>query len=304
MNYKVFFFTVAGVIFLAAAFLLGRTIIDNSLAYRNFQEQYAYELNYEKRLLRADEYIMGTSAWEEKQAEAGRYRKLAEEKCLEAENGSMLMGGIEAGYVLLMFLGFAAWRERRQKLFIISLLLAALPLLYVGLFAPMLEIAAFELNLKIPIEIDTKIFGSLQLTKTFPGEMFFYYKSKSVIELIALLFESGNIVVAISILIFSVVIPLLKLVASLVLLLSSRLSNMTLLRFFAFAVSKWSMADVFVIATFLSYLSFNAMSTGIQTRSSSLPGLYFFLGYCLVSLMAAFLCKRYIDQQNQVDAGV
>lgn len=302
MNYKIIIAIVAGLLFLVLASLLGHGIIDDSISYRNYQEQYTHELNYEKRLLRADEYIKGDSAWEEKKAAADHFRSLSVEKGSKAEAGAIFLAAIVFSYIVTMLLVSKGWRKGNQKMFIISLLLASLPLLCVGLFAPMLEISAFELNLEIPIEIDTKIFGSLQITKTFPGEMFFYYQSKSVIELITLLSQSGNKVVALSIVAFSVIIPVTKLVACFVLLLSSKLSNRSVLRFLAFGISKWSMADVFVIATFLAYLSFNSMSTGIQTQSRSLPGLYFFIGYCLVSLLATSLSNLYVDRPKSAVA--
>ena len=54
-------------------------------------------------------------------------------------------------------------------------------------------------------------------------------------------------------------------------------------------IGKWSMADVFVAACFLSFLSFNNMSNQIETESHSLLGLYFFLSYVVVSLISSML---------------
>ncbi|MEL6988227.1 MAG: paraquat-inducible protein A, partial [Bacteroidota bacterium] len=57
-------------------------------------------------------------------------------------------------------------------------------------------------------------------------------------------------------------------------------------------IGKWSMADVFVVAIFLGFLAFNNMQTGIQTRSHVLLGLYFFLTYCVVSIVSSSFIKR------------
>ena len=59
------------------------------------------------------------------------------------------------------------------------------------------------------------------------------------------------------------------------------------LSFFVEKSGKWSMADVFVVAVFLAYLAFSNIQSGIQTESNTLPGLYFFLSYCLLSIMAS-----------------
>ena len=52
------------------------------------------------------------------------------------------------------------------------------------------------------------------------------------------------------------------------------------------------MADIFVAACFLAFLSFNNLNIGIQTESTTLIGLYFFLGYCLLSIGTYFILKR------------
>jgi hypothetical protein len=52
------------------------------------------------------------------------------------------------------------------------------------------------------------------------------------------------------------------------------------------------MADVFVAAAFLSYLSFKNMNTGIQTSSQTMIGLYFFFTYCILSLISSHLIVK------------
>ena len=75
---------------------------------------------------------------------------------------------------------------------------------------------------------------------------------------------------------------------------------------FVAAIGKWSMADVFVVAIFLAILSTNHADTfsretlslfgfGIsidistQTLSAAGDGFFYFVGYCLVSLLASHL---------------
>ena len=54
---------------------------------------------------------------------------------------------------------------------------------------------------------------------------------------------------------------------------------------FAFvrSISKWSMADVFVVGVFVAFLASNA-TPNMDAQIHS--GFYFFTAYCLVSLLA------------------
>ena len=60
---------------------------------------------------------------------------------------------------------------------------------------------------------------------------------------------------------------------------------------FVLNLSKWSMADVFVVAMFLGFLAFENMQAGITTYSNICIGLYFFLSYCLLSIGGSILAK-------------
>ena len=52
------------------------------------------------------------------------------------------------------------------------------------------------------------------------------------------------------------------------------------------------MADVFVAAIFLAMLAFNSMQTGIELETASLMGIYFFLAYCILSLLSSSFLKK------------
>ena len=65
-------------------------------------------------------------------------------------------------------------------------------------------------------------------------------------------------------------------------------------------IGKWSMADVFVVATFLSYLSFSNMNTGIDTEANTLVGLYFFLAYCILSIASSQLIELTIKKDKEI----
>ena len=65
-------------------------------------------------------------------------------------------------------------------------------------------------------------------------------------------------------------------------------------------IGKWSMADVFVVATFLSYLSFSNMDSGIDTEAKTLVGLYFFLAYCILSIASSQIIKLSVKKEREI----
>jgi uncharacterized paraquat-inducible protein A len=54
-------------------------------------------------------------------------------------------------------------------------------------------------------------------------------------------------------------------------------------------LGKWSMVDVFVVSTFLVYLSTNS---GDITRSEVEIGIYFFLAYVIVSMLVSLAADK------------
>jgi len=108
------------------------------------------------------------------------------------------------------------------------------------------------------------------------GDVVLSFESKGVIGSIAKLFESGDIVVAIVILLFSVLVPTVKTLALLFvsIFMESKFAH-GIVKFFKM-IGKWSMVDVFVVATFLVYLTANK---GDVSRAEVEVGLYFFLAY-------------------------
>ena len=121
------------------------------------------------------------------------------------------------------------------------------------------------------------------------GDIVLSFESKGVIGSIVKLFESGDVVVAVVILLFSVVVPALKVLSLLVvsLLMESRFAY-GLIKFFKM-LGKWSMVDVFVVAVFLVYLTANK---GDVSRAEVEMGLYFFLAYVIVSMLVSLSADR------------
>ena len=105
--------------------------------------------------------------------------------------------------------------------------------------------------------------------------------TRSILGTVKDLHESGNDFVAGLILLFSVVVPVGK--ATLLLIVLALRHSPVRIRIFNFvgAISKWSMADVFLVGVYVAYLSANANDNLEATLG---VGFYYFAGYCLVSI--------------------
>ncbi|WP_029034190.1 paraquat-inducible protein A [Salinimicrobium terrae] len=197
------------------------------------------------------------------------------------------------------------WLLRNQRplhtpLFIISVLVSLI-VLFAGLTAPMIEIdARFQ-------QVNFLLIGE---EITFNDQVIFF-QSKSILQVIDILFETGKVdsfFVGLLILVFSIVFPVAKLVSTQIYLAGSeKLRKNEILRFFAFKSGKWSMADVYVIAVFMAYIGFqgildNQLSdlnmeteslVSISTNKTSLqPGFIIFIGFVLFSLILSTILKR------------
>ncbi len=121
-----------------------------------------------------------------------------------------------------------------------------------------------------------------------------YRKSRSIVGAVGELFDSGNYLVGFLVMLFSVIVPVVK--AGLLLFSMAAPRHAHSQRAFSVAnlISKWSMADVFVVATIVAFLAANATRDmgeifTLDARFGS--GFYFFLGYCLLSILSAQLLR-------------
>jgi hypothetical protein len=198
------------------------------------------------------------------------------------------------GFLLLM-LGHSTL----SRAAVLVLMLYCLAMLVGGVLSPMLEV---EVRIT---RLDATLLGS---PIEFQNQSM-YYRSKTVLEVSKSLLEMHRpamSIVAVLVILFSVVFPALKLLAlSASLVWPSLLRNSRIVRLFAFELSKWSMADVMVLAIFMSYIAFNGVIESglggiraepavqqlvIPTDSSTiLPGYYLFIGFCIASI---FLSRK------------
>ena len=127
------------------------------------------------------------------------------------------------------------------------------------------------------------------------GDVVLSFESKGVIGSISKLFENGDAAVALVILLFSVIIPLLKTFSMMIVSVfrDTRFAH-GIVAFFKM-IGKWSMVDVFVVATFLVYLTVNK---GDVSRAEVEVGLYFFLAYVIVSMLVSISADKMLHRSS------
>jgi len=127
------------------------------------------------------------------------------------------------------------------------------------------------------------------------GRVTVYDNTRSIWGTVEELARTGNLAVALLIVLFSLVIPVFKLLLQAVALMpASGALRQPLLRLNA-ALSKWSMADVFVMAMLVAYMAGRAsgqMGDLLQMEARLESGFWFFLAYCLFSIGASALVRR------------
>lgn len=110
-----------------------------------------------------------------------------------------------------------------------------------------------------------------------------FRQSQSIIEAVRSLHESGNTFVAGLILLFSILVPFIKALLLGVILALRTPPARYRLYLFVRSVSKWAMADVFVVGVFIAFLAAKATD---NLHAVAGPGFYWFAAYCLVSNLA------------------
>jgi len=182
---------------------------------------------------------------------------------------------------------------------------ATLILLAGGVLTPMIEIEARIAELRLQLLGEPVVFTDQVL----------YFQTKSIFDVVSILARAGGpdmLLVAVLIVLFSLIFPALKILATYVYYYDIRgLRHTTLVHFFALRSAKWSMADVLVIAIFMAYIGFSGLvgsQLGTLSRSAKAvdvlttngtalaPGFYLFLGFVLTSLVLSSQLERRIGE--------
>ena len=188
------------------------------------------------------------------------------------------------------------------KLFGAALLIVAYGLLIPGLTQPMLSVVGTVEKAKL-VEVGRDIInnsdGVSSLVRQMAnmmmdglntdGDLTALNKTQSILGTETELFQTGHKPVAALIVLFSVIIPVFKGLLTLATLLPIKAIWRSRLNTVAGAISKWSMADVFVVAIFVAFLASNGLegsSDLVKFNSQLGPGFWFFVGFCLLSILA------------------
>ena len=180
-------------------------------------------------------------------------------------------------FMVLLFILLLGYFFTTLRAFTFFGSLAALLTLVLGLITPILMVT---------IHKEVEYIGDIVLS----------FESKGVMGSIIKLFESGDIVVALVIFLFSVLVPLLKVSSLLIVSVFMQSSfGHSLIKFFKM-IGKWSMVDVFVVAVFLVYLTGNNNEV---SRAEVEMGLYFFLAYVIVSMLMSLSADKMLSQPRR-----
>lgn len=297
---SLYYFCIIALLYIIGAVFDGVDIYNHSKGYTKDKSDYVEILNFEDRLLNVEEWIFTGSGWDSKKSTSMEKLKGSEVYYADAVISSYYFIAGSTAFILMVL--FIYWGGNNVfKTVGLSVITIAIACLIIGIITPMLEIEAFSTNLTIPLKFSLPFIGEVNIPdKVFEGRMYYYYQSKSVVDLVYVLLESKNYVVAVSIFVFSVLVPFIKLTLSVLLLLNRSFRDNSLAKKIVGRIGKWSMADVFVVATFLSYLSFSNMNSGIDTEAKTLVGLYFFLAYCILSIASSQFIELAVKKENEL----
>lgn len=202
-----------------------------------------------------------------------------------------------------------------KKFLGILFILCAYAMLYPGLTQPMLSVSGTVEKTEL-VEVGKQLIQDSPGTPAFinnmvdmvvqsldvTGTVSAFDKTRSIIGTAQELYNNGHLPVALLIIIFSVGVPVFK---GLLLICLNFPMGAKLHRFLlamSNTISKWSMADVFVIAIFIAYLAGNGIKEdrGLVDFEASLGiGFWYFLGYCLISILGTQLLTSALKDKNR-----
>ena len=291
-------------IFLFIGIVIFSFIITKELnEYRAKKEEIAMALNFEKRILSAWEWVPGNSIGEEK---VELWQNLEMEASSEYKDAILYSVLLVILMLIYAFINTLYYRSREQKYQVYGLLtiFCSMSLLFLALQAPFLELMAYnkDLAFEVPVHInfdDMDYIGSLGMgsidydyEQVFDGRTYYLYQNKSVAEIIAMLYKGGNYLIAIILIIASIIFPVFKFITSIIVLLAPQKPNNVKLYKVIRNLAKWSMMDVFASAIIIGYFSYANMNVGVDTGAETLIGLYYFIGFVMLSINSGQYLKK------------
>lgn len=208
---------------------------------------------------------------------------------------------------LIILLAFASQFRLAESMSLLTVVCTVS--LALGLALPMIDLDA-RLS-----ALDITLLGS----HVHFDEQVMYFQSKSIIDVTITLMEGRGLdlkIVGLLILLFSIVLPFLKMLFTLLFLFIKNVRQAKLVRVLIFYMGKWSMADVFVVAIFMSYIGFygliNSMLGDFSNQSYSSmadtvnysrlsSGIVFFTAYCILSILMSSIINRKFKKGSLLD---
>jgi hypothetical protein len=200
----------------------------------------------------------------------------------------------------LVILITAAYQYIGSRLWVLLATIVSILLLITGIILPMII---------LDVRLNSFTFNLFETDLHFDEQVIFY-QNKSILDVAQNLLDSRGWdlkTVGVLVLCFSVVFPIIKLILSAGYLYIHRLQNTKLVQNIIYHLGKWSMADVFVIALFMTYIGFyglinnqleqikhNQSGFAVETvnYTSLAPGALFFTSYCILSIMLGVVINR------------
>lgn len=173
-----------------------------------------------------------------------------------------------------------------------------LTLMSIGLFIPGISQPIFSLNMEMQANLGSSVLSSSIIDKEL-----------SIMATVEELWQEQRLLVAALIFVFSVLVPICKTCLVTIAYWKRTTEYERKIMRVISSIGKWSMADVFVVAVFLAFLSTNHADTAnaqqltvfgfrldmiisSETLSAVGSGFYYFTGYCLLSLLGTqiYMC--------------
>ena len=129
-----------------------------------------------------------------------------------------------------------------------------------------------------------------------------YVQTQTIVVTIRYLYENGGSLAATLLLLFSVCVPIGKVLVFFLAIHAHDRRREWLLNAINL-IGKWSMADVFVVAIYTAYLGAkNSIGVGqpVHFETTYGPGFYWFTAYCIVSLAAQQAAVGLMRERNRV----
>ena len=118
-------------------------------------------------------------------------------------------------------------------------------------------------------------------------KLYFFEETPSIVSLLLALWEEGERLIALAVLAFSVIFPLLKLMIVFIAAIApqARLAHSPIIRW-AGVLSKWSMMDVLLVALVITAAKTSGLADAIVQ-----PGLWFYAASAIAGAVAAALLR-------------